>query len=250
MNKISHTIIFFFICLQLGSGQTEDFQKAGESYKAQKWDAAIQQYESILEKGEHSAELYYNLGNTYFKKNQLAKSIVNYERGLILDKHNEDILYNLGLAKALCKDEIPIVEPFFLTRIWKDWRDVFSGFTWGMLALLFFWITIGCVLLYMLKSERKLKMIGFFGGILFFILSLFTLFLSLDRSQYEDQSNRVILLDIEVVLRIAPEDGAKEIETLHEGLEIKVIDQIGEWYKVKLSNGDEGWLPILSVEMI
>jgi len=224
--------------------------EANAAYQAKDYTKAIEKYESILASSNYSDELHYNLGNSYYKNKQMGHAILNYERALVLSPRDADIQHNLNLARLELEDDIEELPPFFLSKWWKTMHQSASSTLWSCLSILFLIFGVGGIALWLLGADRVRKKQGFVGGIALILLSL--LFLGLARSQgaKERDSQTAIVMKKEIALRSGPEADSKEILKLHEGTKVALMDKIGEWYKIRLANGEQGWLEMTSMEKI
>ncbi len=252
MKKIISIFYFFtWTCLLLAQANpTEKFDQANKSYQAKKYSESIQLYENLRKEGYQSLELYYNLGNSYYQNNQIGSAILNYERALTVDKGNKDVLFNLELARARQKDELSAIPGFFLSRWWNGLQNMATSTTWGVIGLLLLWIGIGGLVFWLLGKERVVRKKGFLAGLSILGLCILPFLFSFGKKKIEQDSGVAILIEKEIPVRSAPDEESVEVLLLHEGAKLDVLDQIGEWYKVRLINGEEGWLPIGSLEKI
>ena len=117
-------IFLIFPLLVFADGNRALFQAANELYAKGEYIEAIEAYERILQTGQESSEVYYNLANSYFQNNQLSLSILNFERGLLLAPGDEDILYNLSIANELIIDKIDDIPEFFVITWYKSARNM------------------------------------------------------------------------------------------------------------------------------
>lgn len=234
------------------SGQEANalFQQANEAFSDKKYKDAISKYEAVIAKGQVSDELYYNLGNAYYKNNQLGKAIHNFELALLHTPGNKDAAYNLEIANAQLKDEIAILPTFFLTSWWRGLRGVFSSTVWSVFALLSLWLfVIGVAgwLLYTDRSKKKQAFLLAIGGLLLSVL-LFTL--AGQRWAEELDSGYAIITEPVRPLHSAPDAESAEILTLHEGTKVELLGVLSDWHKIRLVNGEQGWLPKTSLGFI
>ncbi len=245
-------LIFAIIAPMMLFAQTNEalFGEANEAYIAKEYKLAIEKYEQVLESGVHAADVLYNLGNAYYRDGQLGKAILNYERGLLLDNTDNDLRYNLELAKKERIDEIEVLPPFFLSRWWRGVRELATSKGWAIIALITFWLGIAGLIIWQMASVRKQKKIGFVTGILLLLFSVFPFSLSINSASLEADSRRAVILSEEVELKNGPDDESTSILVLHQGTSLELLDQIGDWYKVKLLNGEQGWLKIDVFEKI
>ena len=226
-----------------------NFQEANSDYKSGNFAVATQKYEAILKQGVASQELYYNLGNAYFKQNQVGKSVLNYERALLYGA-NDDISYNLSIARDKVKNEPEQIKPFFLRKWWDSVRRLTSVDTWSVLSILLIWTGIAGFCFWLVATEREYKKRGFITGTVLLPLSLIAFLAARsNRSTLCERKGAVVMTE-NTIVRSAPDELGATVETLGEGVKLTVLDQIGSWYKVQLSNGEQGWLTLNQIEKI
>lgn len=226
------------------------WEQAGEAYKNKQYTVAFDFYQGLMDEGYSSAALFYNLGNVCYRQHKLGLAILYYEKALKLAPRDQEIKGNLELAKSQQADQIDPLPPFFLDRWRHGIQSLLSANTWSILGIVCLWIGVGGLIVWILGKERRQRKWGFIAGISLGILSLLPFYLSSSRAQFEQNSGTAILLDKEYGLRSAPEEGSKILVPLHEGVKLVIIDQIGDWLKVKLEDGEQGWLPEKSLGMI
>lgn len=250
--SVLYTLIFLLPVVIFASVPAKLFQEANELYQSNEFTSAIEKYEKIEADGYRSPELYYNLGNAYYKINSPGKSILNYERALLIAnaESRNDIKYNLELARKNLPDEIEILPPFFLKKWKNNLRSLASAKSWSIAGLVLFWLGIGGFLVWLTGKTREQKKIGFVAGFGILILSFLPFYLAIDSVNFEKNNNLAVIMANEVDLRSAPDEVSNLILTLHEGTSVELLDQIGEWYKVKLLNGEKGWLPVKVLEKV
>jgi tetratricopeptide (TPR) repeat protein len=242
-------LLFWISGTMLGQSPAT-FEAANAAYSNADFKSAITQYESILAKGEHSPEVYYNLANSYYKENQLGKAILNYERALLLKPKDEHTRFNLALAKRKVKGEIDPVPPFFLLSWWQTCRTALSSTAWGVIALLLFWAGMAGLSLWQLGKDSVQKKKGFFGGIALISLCILPLALAWSAYRHQNDTDEAILVVVTASLKSGADENSTEIRPIYEGTKLMLLDQIGIWYKVRLENGETGWLTGSSFEEI
>jgi len=238
--KTMTTIIFLFFSSFLIAQPS--FDAANQAYEKANYNFAIEQYEGILGEGQHSAELYYNLGNAYFKKGNLGKAILNYERTLTLAPHDTQARDNLAIAQARTVDIIQPLPDFFLTEWWRSLQQNLSANAWSWIAILMLWLSVGGFVVWLLFSQREQKKRGFLIGMVCLALFGITFMLAAQRNAAQQNSNQAIILEKQTNLKDAADADSPNILKLHEGTKVYLLDQIGEWHKVRLPNGEQGWL--------
>ncbi len=227
-----------------------NWEQAREAYQNKQYTVAFDLYQGLIDEGHVSPALYYNMGNVCYRQNKLGLAILYYEKALKLAPRDQEIKTNLALAKSQQADQIDPLPPFFLDRWRHGIQSLLSANAWSLLGILFLWIGVGGLILWILGKERKQRKWGFIAGISLLTASILPFYLSASRAQFEQHSGTAILLDQEYGLRSAPEEGSTILVPLHEGVKLVIIDQIGDWLKVKLEDGELGWLPKKSLGMI
>lgn len=226
------------------------WDEANTAYLRSDFRTASRIYCQILQRGEASAKLYYNLGNASFKENRLGEAILNYHRALRLDPGDKDTRYNLSVAESQTIDRIESIPEFFLSEWMHSIRSIMSGTAWTILSLLFLALTFGAVLFYLLSQRLSLRKAGFYGMLCMLLLCITcTLFAAFDRSEQIDRDEAVILSPA-VPVKSSPDKSATDLFVLHEGTTLQIGDQMGDWSEITLSDGKKGWLETRHIELI
>jgi tetratricopeptide (TPR) repeat protein len=246
-NKIGRIkfLFFLFLCSTQLFGfenNSTSFQLGNEAYQAGNFQSAAKYYEQLLQEGYESADLHYNLGNSYYRLNQIGNAVLHYEKAALLNPRDEDILYNLEVVKKMLPDQLDVIPDFFISRWWNEFQNLISEKGWGIVGLLFLWAGIIGLILWLKGGNRKIRKQGFIAGIILIILSLLPIFLGFSSAKKMKNSERAVIMAREVNLKSAPDEVSKNLLKLHEGTSILILDEIGDWKKIRLSNGEEGWL--------
>ena len=227
------------------------FQAGVEAYTQGDFDQALKDWKDVEATGLMSKELYYNLGNAYFKSGEIAPAILWYERALRLDPSDADIRYNLDFARALTQDKIEEVPEIFFVQ----WRHalcyLLPSNTWAALCLVFLALAVACALLFLLGSTSGRRRLGFFVGIACLILA----FLGWDFAQWQRQEalaqDRAIVMRPVSSVKSSPSDGsAKDLFILHEGTRVRILDNVGGYSQIEIADGRQGWIPSGEIEVI
>ena len=237
-------VILLFLISTIISAQTADklFANANTLYKDGKYQEAIKLYEEIEISGNVSSELYYNLGNAYYKLNKVAPSIYNYERAIQLNPLNEDALNNLIIAKRLTLDRIEELPKSIFQKINKNFLQKFTYNNWAIIVIIFSFLASILFLLYYFSYTPNKKRLFFITSTLSFILLLSTLTITYSQYNQSKKTVEAIIFSEEVEIKNAPTNDADEIFTLHEGTKVKVLDTVDNWKKIKLVDGKIGWM--------
>jgi len=226
------------------------FQKGNESYLAEHYTDAIQQYESVLTNGFESSELYYNLGNAYYKIGQLGKAILNYERALQRSPKDKNIQFNLRLTNLRVKDRIDVPPELFLFRWHRALIQVFAIGGWAWLMTLTFLVTCGLVVIQLVLNPVKLRQYLRRAAITGLVISVLTLGLFLERRHLETSHSYAIILSPSTQSLAAPQAGSTELFIVHQGTKVRVLDRDVDWLKVELIDGKQGWIATRDLELI
>ncbi|MEM9885810.1 MAG: tetratricopeptide repeat protein [Bacteroidota bacterium] len=252
--KLCLLVIFLSSSLLVNTLSAQDpdrqFYTANQSYEIGEYAVAIEQYEILRSEDYHSAELYYNLANAYYRFGELGKAILNYERALRLAPEDEDILHNLSLAKEEVDLKLDQLPTFFLTAWKRNLEDAIATNVWTTLFLLFLWLTFGALILWQIGKKRSQRKWGFVAALCLGIIAVAGFFLASGSYQTENESGVAIVLE-EIPMRKGANAASPEVIQLKEGIKVKLLKTvIQDWQKVRLSNGQEGWLPIEVVEKV
>ncbi|MFQ5631875.1 MAG: tetratricopeptide repeat protein [bacterium] len=226
------------------------FYQGNKLYENGDYSGAVDFYERILASGKQSWQLYYNLGNAYYKLNKTGMSILNYERAYKLDPENEDIRFNLQLANLAIVDRIP--EP--PKAEWMIWLEniqfslSFSALVWMTLSFYAIFM-LSLALKYMKPELWKNRVIRFFGKASVSVFIIFFLWFAYRWYQVETEQFAIVLQS-EVSVSSSPTQDATEVFALHEGTKLKIEQHSGEWVRIRLQDGKVGWLPVHAVGMI
>ncbi len=232
--------------------QEKDVTKAdGDSaYMRNDYAAAIQIYESLLQQGE-AAEVYYNLGNSYYKSDDIARAILNYERALLLQPGNADIRANLEIARSKTVDKvIPVPEVFFVSWT-KSLINCLSVDAWAKIGVAAFILLLAACCLFFFAKQAAGKKTGFICGIILLVVVILSnVFAAHQKSGIVNRS-AAIVLSPSVTVRSTPSESGTSLFILHEGRKVEIEDNsMREWKEIKLEDGKVGWVPASSVEVI
>jgi tetratricopeptide (TPR) repeat protein len=228
----------------------EIFQKANEDYKKGDYKSAIIQYNTILEKGFESGELLYNLGNAHFKIGEFAPAIVNYERAKKILGHNKELKHNLALVQYRLRDKIEPVPQLFIVEMWDNIKNLFTISSYQFFILFIFTLfIINMTLFFWYKSyilKKRMFIVSVIVGIIFvFFVTAFTFKI------IEEKNNKFAVLFIqELKVKSSPDESGTDIFQIHYGIKFQIIDELGQWYKIEIPDGKNGWIKKQGFEII
>ena len=249
-------VIALLLALPLGAQAAESYPdslwKAGvEAYSAGQWAEALQDWSDVAATGLRSKELYYNLGNAYFKTGETAQAVLNYERALRLDPSDADVRYNLEFARAMTQDRIDEVPEFILKTWIRKIGYWMSSDAWAVLSLVFLALTLALVLLFLLGPTAGMRRTGFFAGIATLLLSLAAFgFARSQKADAERHDEAIVMRPVSSVTSSPSSDAAKSLFILHEGTKVKVLDEVSGYKDIELADGRRGWIASGDIEII
>lgn len=241
------TCICFFSGSLLGNPLLE---KAEKAYDSKNYRQAIESYEKLIKEGYTSYQLYFNLGNAYYRNNELGRAIYYYELARKAEPNDEDVRINLGIAAAKTIDKIDSKENFFISAVKTNILSSFTTSAWAWLTIIS--ITVACVLFFFFIDSDNLlvKRICFLFSALFLISFFVTYFLGYSAVQARYENKFAIILAKEIHIMNEPTAMAKSKFTLHEGTKIRIVEKNSDWVLIKLDNGNEGWVKLSDVGII
>jgi len=249
--KASHATLILLVMLMISlSANAVTKKNADDEYKKGNYQQAIKDYQELLQKGP-SAELYYNLGNAFFRTDNITQALLAYERAHALSPGDADINYNLQFARSKTIDKItPQSEMFFVT-----WFRSLVNFTsvdnWARTAIVSIVVVLILVLLYLFSPLTALRKIGFFGAIFFFLLFIFSNLFAWQQKRSLQDRDAAIVTASSVNVKKTPEANGTDQFVIHEGTRVNITDRsIRSWLAIRLDDGREGWIMKDKVEPI
>lgn len=239
--------LIFLLALLTGFAGTAQnsqlFDTANEAYAAGNYEEAIDQYEQILENGETSAALHYNLGNAYYKIDRIAPSIFHYEKALQLKPGDKDIRNNLTFARTMAIDAIGQEEETGFKGIFDTSTAAFSASGWGWVAIICMLVFVVFFLVYYFSRRTLTKRLLFIGSMFFLVLALSSVIIATMKQNFQQERDYAIVFSEEVEVKSEPSPRAEEAFRLHEGAKVKITEDFQDWVEIELPNGSSGWMP-------
>lgn len=224
--------------------------KANKAYIDGSYENAIEIYKKVLQSGVESWELYYNMGNSYFKINDFPSAILFYEKARKLNPGNEDIDFNLKVANNKIADKIEPLPEIFYKKWFRNFVEIMSVDQWAWLIILSLILALFSFTSFVVSRNMLVRKAGFWLGIIFVGSMVISFrFAYLSYNALEDNSSAIIFTPT-VTIKSSPDDKSTDLFVLHEGTKVQILDNIGTWYEIKIANGSVGWLPVAAVEKI
>ncbi|MES2514532.1 MAG: tetratricopeptide repeat protein [Bacteroidota bacterium] len=238
------TLLFAYGFSFAGSGLQE---KAEKAYGDKNYKEAISFYESILKEGAVSYKLYYNLGNAYYKNNEIGKAIYSYELANKLEPNNQDIKNNLRIVNQKTIDKIESKENFFIGAIKSGLVTSLSTTGWAWLSIISLSLALMMAFMFFVANKMILKRIGFFLSGISLIIFIGSMVLGFTDLNDKRIIKFAIILNRESKIHEEPTANSASKFSLHEGTRVSVLEANATWTNIKLENGNEGWVKTTEV---
>ncbi len=219
-----------------------DFRKAIELLEKEKSEQ--------LAKGLESSELYYNLGNAYFRVNDLAHARLNYERALLLDPGDRDTQHNIDYLSTKLEDKILVADTFFLSIWFNAVQNLFSANAWAKIAVVCFLLFISSLVAFFFSKLIIVKKTAFYAGIALIVIVIFAnIFTFRQKEKIENRSTAVVMAGSAPMVS-SPDINSKELTVLHAGTKVRVTKEDRNWLEIEIDNGTVGWMQKDKLEII
>lgn len=252
MKKIIVYIVTLLLPAVVFAQGGEALNKAvGDSlYMANNYKAAAEVYEGLLQQGE-AADLYYNLANCYYKENEVAKAILNYERALLLAPADEDVKFNLAIARSKTVDKVTEPYEIFFTSWVKAVINLFGIATWAVTGIVCFILLLLSLLIFLFGKNLTMRKISFFVAIFTLFMTVFANIAALHHYNKIHNGNGAIIMQPSVTAKSTPDQSGTDLFVIHEGRKVYISDDTMKgWKEIKLEDDTRGWVPADAVEKI
>ena len=250
MVRIVTFIFLVFNGLIQAQDHLSEFQDGNAHYNNGEYQYAIDKYNKILNDGLHSFELYFNLANAHYKQNDIAESIYFYEKALQFDGNNRDAISNLSFAQQMTIDDIDVLPNSGIKNILNGLVSVMDSDGWGVLIVILIWLTILFLLVYFFSRNTKTKRVSFILSFTMSGIILLSFMMGFYAKTIENNNVYAIVFDEEVQVKEEPNLMSSLRFKLHEGTKVLLLDTVGEWNKIRLTNGQSGWLQSESIKVL
>jgi tetratricopeptide (TPR) repeat protein len=226
------------------------FSKGIEEYTAARYQEALKEWLDIYNTGYRSAELCYNIGNAYFKVNNIPGAVLFYERARLMKPGDGNINYNLQITRSLVKDKFEEIPELFFVK-WFDYMALLvSSNKWAWTSILMFVSSLFLLSAYIYSRQYRIKVLCFWAALFFFTGSAFSLSLTARNRTLVFGGSKAVIFAPSVNGKSSPDTSGTDLFLLHEGTKVSISDKLGEWYEIKLSDGNKGWVPSNTLEII
>lgn len=231
-------------CVHSASAATT-VETANLAYQSGNYQTAITLYEQALKVGD-SPELYYNLGNAYYRSNNITKALINYEKAYMLNPSDADVRHNLDYVRTKTVDKLIPATDIFLVSWFKSIVYGMTIYGWAIFSIVMLVVSLAALLLYLFTGNDLVRKSSFWLTLLSFLLFIMSLLFALHQTYYYNHNTSAIVTAKEVALKKSPEQGSASIgTTIHEGTHIDIIDDgMKDWKEIELPDGKTGWIPV------
>lgn len=218
------------------------FEKGNALYQKGQYQAAIDAYQSVLNGKQESAEVYFNLANCYYKLNQVAPAIYNYEKALVLNPNDSEIQNNLKFAQKMTIDEIKEVPQVGFAKLLRDFTGIFHYDSWAIIAVGFSGLFLLFFIGYYFSQITLSKRIFFIGMFVLVLLILISILAAIFEKNHDLTERPAIVFAESAQVKGEPKAASSDVFVLHEGTKVYVLESLDNWRKVALTDGAEGWI--------
>jgi tetratricopeptide (TPR) repeat protein len=256
MNSIIKYTIFLLFIFSFGLNASSQesskakFNQGVTNFNSGNYKEALQIWTDIYNTGYRSPNLNYNIGNAYFKLNDIPDAILFYERAYLLNPADENINYNLQISRTLIVDRFQEIPELFFVRWYNFISLFFSTNLWAKISIVSFILCLVLLSLYIYSSRYRQKVIGFWLAVFLFVLTLSSFAFSVRNKSLVYDSHKAIIMSPLVSGKSSPDSSGTDLFVLHEGTKVSVEDEVGEWFEIRLSDGNKGWIPGSSLKVI
>jgi len=245
MNRLKNLFLLIAVVITLSSladNYVALLDSANNCYAKNNFETAINDYEKIISNGYEASEVYYNLGNAYYKSNKIAFAILNYERAAKLAPNDEDIKFNLKLADQKIVDRIDLVPQLFISEWKNNFINSLSEKGWSILLICFLAGGFTLLAIYLLAYKAVIKQLCFWAALLLFFSSIPTFFIANAKNKVSENKKEAIIISSSVNVSSSPTENGTKVFVLHEGTKVTITETNADWTEVRLANGNVGWV--------
>lgn len=250
LNLIALLIILLFYSTYAESYLERNFKNANNQFLSGDYQKSIELYEKLLSEGYSGASLHYNLANAYYRVGKIGLAILHYEKAKKFLPNDEDINHNLNFVRLQTKDKVEKLPEFFVFELWENVLAIFDADQLTIISYVFLLIILTSVLTYIISKNYNTRRISFYSIFIALIIFVFSTIILTVRLNRDYNVKYGVILSASVVVKSSPDPFSKDSFIIHEGLKVKIEDNIDNWVKIRLEDGKVGWLDKKSLEVI
>ena len=250
MRNVLLLLIFIIHTIAFAQQPEELFQSANDLYQNKEYKAAADLYEQIVEIGYYAPAVYYNLGLSYYKSNEIGPAIYNLEKAKKLAPGNEEIQVALRVARLKTSNTEAGYEEGVLQQWWNRIITLFSADGWGTIALVCIWLAFALGVAFLFTRNTVLKRISFFSILFLVIFAGTSLYFAFEYQKRLDAGNVAVVYNDVVKVKAEPDASSGDLFVLYEGAKMNIIERQGEWIKIRYNDSKTGWISHLNIRFI
>ena len=224
--------------------------QADSAYARADYETAVKLY-GTLAKQKATSDVCYNLGCAYYRLDDMAHSVLWFERALKLEPSDKDILTNLEMARTKTIDKIIPQHEFILFTYFRAMTNWFSLRTWTIIALLSFVLVLVLLLLFWASDSIFARKCAFSSAVLLLLVCILSNVCAVQQRNFKQTHTSGIIISPAVTVKSTPADNGNDLFVLHEGSKVEILDSsLKEWCEVSIADGKVGWIPKKSFDLI
>ncbi|MCU7495942.1 MAG: tetratricopeptide repeat protein [Ignavibacteria bacterium] len=235
-------LVLFSIKFTFASEEENRMLKANNFYQEGKFDRAVEIYQKLADEGFSGKELFYNLGNAYFKSGMIGYAILNYEKAQKISPNDEDITYNLKIANARTVDKIEAMPKIFLVRWWEELLNYYPVNGWTVVTYFIYLALLGVIGWYFFSRGKSRQRWIVISGLAIAVIFIFSLVVLVSKYTYDNGKEYAVVTESAVTVKLSPDEHSGDAFIIHEGIKLSLEDKVDKWVKIKLADGKVGWL--------
>ncbi|MDG5490881.1 tetratricopeptide repeat protein [Psychroserpens sp. SPM9] len=249
MKQLIYIITLFISSLSLAQNEAI-FDQANALYNEGNYEAALGKYNTILESGQHSAALYFNIANAHYRLNHIAPSIYYFEKALLLKPNDKEIKNNIVYARNMTIDDIDDIPEVGFSRLVTNTTNLMSFDNWAKTAIGMVVLFIVLFLIYYFSESTSKKRFAFVSSMLSILIAFLALGFAFHKYELVEKNQPAIVFAVETPIKSEPNLRSPESFKLHEGTKVQVLDTVSNWKRIELSDGKTGWISSDAIKML
>ena len=224
--------------------------EADSAYSHEQYDKAIKLYEKLA-KETSDYKVYYNLGCSYYRVDNIAKSVLWLERASRLNPSDEDVLFNLTMVRDKTIDKIIPKHEMIIVSVFKRLVNMMSLKSWSVVNISLFILTFVFISLFFFSNILSLRKVGLFMSALCIILCILGNICAYQQRSFATNHINGIIMAPAVTVKSTPTESGSDLFVIHEGTYVEIKDSsMKDWLEVQIADGKIGWIPKKSLELI
>jgi len=225
-------------------GMQKVFDTGNQQYAKGQYKEAIADYKKVLDAGYQSTAVFFNLGNASYKDGDIASALLYYEKARKLSPGDEDINFNIQFTNLKTTDKVDDAPEFFLAKWWRSFILMSSGTALAVWSILLVSFASLLFIVYLFTRSVMVKKISFYSAFVLFFFGLCTIFIAGRQVSYFDNHHQAIIFSGSVDVKSSPASTAKTLFVIHEGTKVDVVESNTGWTKIRMPNGNVGWIGV------